>query len=81
MHDRTHTPQVTQCLRQIAGMSVGEVKERYGFYEEHTANMLRVRATDMATKGFEWATLNGVPVNADPKRYRVQPKCCRLKHE
>ncbi|KAG1662707.1 hypothetical protein FOA52_014572 [Chlamydomonas sp. UWO 241] len=75
-----YPPQVSQCLRQIAGMSVAEVKHRYGFYEEHTANVLRVRATDMITKGFEWSTLNGEPVNADAKRYRVQPKCCRLIH-
>lgn len=33
----------------------------------------------MITKGFEWAYMYGEPRNADPKRYRVQPKCCSIK--
>lgn len=35
---------------------------------------------DMLSKGFEWAYKYGEPRNADPKRYRVQPKCCKLQH-
>ena len=33
---------------------------------------------DMLTHGFEWAAKYGAPQNAVPKRYRLQPKCCKL---
>ncbi len=33
---------------------------------------------DMITKGYEYALKYGQPRNADAKRYRVQPKCCRI---
>lgn len=32
----------------------------------------------MINKGFEWAYKFGEPRNANPKRYLVQPKCCKI---
>ncbi len=32
----------------------------------------------MLTKGYEWAYKYGEPRNAPPKRYLVQPKCCKV---
>eukprot|EP00798_Chlamydomonas_sp_ICE-L_P012581 gene12581-15805_t len=66
------------CLRTIANMSVPQVKEHYGFDDDLSAINLQARATDMITKGFEWASKFGAPHNAVPKRYRIQPKCCRI---
>ncbi|KAG1662705.1 hypothetical protein FOA52_014570 [Chlamydomonas sp. UWO 241] len=74
-----YPPQIDQCLRKIAGMSIEEAKVHYGFLEELPAQNLVSRAKDMVTKGFEWSYKYGEPRNADPKRYRVQPKCCELK--
>lgn len=33
---------------------------------------------DMLNKGYEWSYKYGEPRNAPPKRYLVQPKCCRV---
>ena len=35
----------------------------------------------MIEKGYEWAAKFGTPRNANPKRYRLQPKCCRIKYQ
>ena len=37
--------------------------------------------TDMIEKGFEYAFMYGEPRNANSKRYRMVPKCCRLRLE
>ena len=34
--------------------------------------------SDMIEKGFEYAYMYGEPRNADSKRYRVIPKCCKV---
>eukprot|EP00798_Chlamydomonas_sp_ICE-L_P018468 gene18468-24959_t len=83
-HDKLGTnypPQIQQCLKKIANMTVPEVQQHYGFVEDLVAYNLHARATDMLTKGFEWASKYGDPMNAAPKRYRVQPKCCEIKWE
>eukprot|EP00955_Chlamydomonas_euryale_P072312 361363-Chlamydomonas_euryale.AAC.2 len=33
----------------------------------------------MLTKGFEWTYMYGEPRNADTKRYRIQPPCCKIR--
>ncbi len=33
---------------------------------------------DMLTKGFEFAYKHGLPLNPNPKRYRMTPKCCNV---
>mmetsp|Transcript_5477 Transcript_5477/g.12120 ORF Transcript_5477/g.12120 Transcript_5477/m.12120 type:complete len:525 (+) Transcript_5477:133-1707(+) len=76
-----YPPTIKQCLQKIAGMSAKQVQKHYGFTEELPAHNLKTRATDMITKGFEWAFKYGEPRNANPKRYRMQPKCCKIKYQ
>jgi len=73
-----YPPQIRQCLAKISSMSVKEVKEHYGFVEDMVANNLKTRASDMISQGFEYAYKYGEPRNADPKRYRVAPRCCQI---
>ncbi|EFJ50201.1 hypothetical protein VOLCADRAFT_89086 [Volvox carteri f. nagariensis] len=58
-----------------------KIVKYYGFPDERVANNLLTRATDMITRGFEWAAKYGHPQNAPPKRYRFQPKCCKVRVE
>ncbi|GIL79180.1 hypothetical protein Vretimale_16715 [Volvox reticuliferus] len=74
-----YPPQIDKCLRRIASMTPKEVATFYGFPDLVTAMNLRFRATDMITRGYEWAAKYGHPQNAPPKRYRFQPKCCSLR--
>lgn len=32
----------------------------------------------MLTRGYEWAAKHGEPSNAPPKKYRLQPPCCKV---
>ncbi|KXZ45058.1 hypothetical protein GPECTOR_59g667 [Gonium pectorale] len=77
----SYPPEIGTCLKKIAGMSAKEVKEHYGFTELRVANNLLTRAQDMLTRGYEWAAKYGMPQNLPPKRYRIQPKCCKVKPE
>jgi hypothetical protein len=56
-----------------------QVQAHYQLPDEVPAYNLHTRATDMLNKGFEWAFKYGEPRNAPPKRYLVQPKCCKIK--
>ncbi|KAG2497271.1 hypothetical protein HYH03_004855 [Edaphochlamys debaryana] len=73
-----YPPEVTTCLKRIAGMTPQEVKDYYKFTDVRVANNLYTRAKDMLEKGYEWAAKYGSPANPPPKKYRFQPKCCRL---
>ncbi|GIL86967.1 hypothetical protein Vretifemale_15166 [Volvox reticuliferus] len=74
-----YPPQIDKCLRHIASMTPKEVAKVYGFPDVRVAGNLHTRATDMITRGYEWAAKYGHPQNAAPKRYRIQPKCCSLR--
>lgn len=75
-----YPPQVKQCLQAIASKTVPQVKKHYGLLEDLPAINLHTRATDMLTRGYEWTFKYGQPVNANSKRYRLQPKCCKLRY-
>ncbi|KAG2485806.1 hypothetical protein HYH03_015517 [Edaphochlamys debaryana] len=74
----SYPPQAEACMRRIASMTPDQVKEYYGFTQTRVAFYLRTRAVDMLTKGYEWAAKYGQPRNANPRRYRMKPKCCEL---
>ncbi|GLI65769.1 hypothetical protein VaNZ11_009364 [Volvox africanus] len=74
-----YPPPIDKCLRNIASMAPKEIAKLYGFPDVRVAVNLHTRATDMITRGYEWAAKYGHPQNAQAKRYRFQPKCCSLK--
>lgn len=76
---KDYPPDIHKCLTDISKMTTQEVHTRYGFVEESVAENLRVRASDMINKGFEYAFLFGEPQNAPGRKYRVQPPCCNIK--
>ncbi|GFR49181.1 hypothetical protein Agub_g11205, partial [Astrephomene gubernaculifera] len=76
-----YPPDLAACLKRIADMTPRQVRSHFGFPDVRVATNLHTRATDMITRGFEWAAKYGAPQNAPPKRYRFQPPCCRVKVE
>lgn len=75
-----YPPQVHQCLQAIAKKTIPQVKQHYGFLEDLEAINLHTRATDMLNRGYEWTLKYGSPVNPNGQRYRMQPKCCKIRH-
>ncbi|PNW74176.1 hypothetical protein CHLRE_13g588350v5 [Chlamydomonas reinhardtii] len=69
---------IAQCLKKITDMTPKQVRAYFDFPDVRVATNLHTRAIDMLTHGFEWAAKYGAPQNAVPKRYRLQPKCCKL---
>ncbi len=74
-----YPPQVSQCLRRLAGMDVLQVSDHYGFNAKE-AGMLKMRAHDMLARGFEWTLEHGQPLNPPSLRYKPQPPCCSMTH-
>lgn len=47
-------------------------------HERSFPAVLCMLSADMLEKGYEWAAKFGEPLNANSKRYKIQPKCCQL---
>lgn len=73
-----YPPALSACLASIGRLSPEAIQAKYGFPHLRAASVLRSRAVDMLTKGFEWTAQRGWPTNAPVKRYRWHQPCCSL---
>lgn len=79
----SYPPAVRTCLAGLAASSPAEIAQRYGLPRpptskpgESPSELLRRRASELLTLGFEGTLVGGFPEPARCYVYESQPPCC-----
>ncbi|GFR41959.1 hypothetical protein Agub_g2756 [Astrephomene gubernaculifera] len=74
----SYPPGLAACMRDLAAHKVPDIMARYGFTSRKPAEILKRRARDMLSLGFEAALASSPPRSAPRYVYQQQPPCCGL---
>eukprot|EP00798_Chlamydomonas_sp_ICE-L_P029719 gene29719-5154_t len=69
-----------KCMKRVGDLSVKAIQSRFRLTKELRAEVMKTRATDMLTYGFEWTLANGMPLSDHKHKTPPQPPCCMLVH-
>jgi len=69
-----------KCLKQLSKSSLAEITSHYNFPVPKHAYLLKMRAEQMLTWGFEWTLFESGHIMGEkcPKRFPMRKPCCSL---
>mmetsp|Transcript_35341 Transcript_35341/g.49075 ORF Transcript_35341/g.49075 Transcript_35341/m.49075 type:complete len:118 (-) Transcript_35341:69-422(-) len=74
-----YPPKLQKCLERLAGMKEDDIQEEYSLPKKRFATILKQRATEMSSQGFEAALrLAG---NRQADYYPLHEPCCSVEKD